>query len=174
VPHHKIEELIRRLPVAWTFLRASFFMQNLIGTHRVEIRDWSEIAVPVGRARTTFIDVRDIAAVAVRTLTEPNHENRAYTLTGPEALDYFQVADTLTQVLGRPIRYTRPSIPAFIVQQLRTGRPLGVVLVMAALYTLTRLGNARQVTPDVRDVLGREPVTFRAFAEDHRSCWVAS
>lgn len=172
VPHHKIEELLRSLPVRWTFLRASFFMQNLSTTHRAEIRDRGEIGLPVGRARTSFIDTRDIAAVAARMLTDDGRESRAYTLTGGEALDYYEVAATLSEVLGRPIRYTHPSIPAFVIQQRRAGRPLGFTLVMAALYTITRLGNASQVTPDVQQLLGRAPISFRAFAEEQRTCWL--
>ncbi|MCC7209163.1 MAG: SDR family oxidoreductase [Anaerolineae bacterium] len=172
VPHHKIELLLRGLPVRWTFLRASFFMQNLSTTHRAEIRDRGEIALPVGRARTSFIDARDIANVAARTLTESGHEDRAYTLTGSAAFDYYEVAGILSDVLGRPIRYTDPSIPAFILQQRRAGRPLGFTLVMAALYTITRFGNASQVTPDVQRVLGRAPISFHAFAEAHRACWL--
>ena len=42
-------------------------------------------------------------------LTQPGHTGRAYELTGPEALDYYQVADIFTCVLGRQISYARPT-----------------------------------------------------------------
>jgi uncharacterized protein YbjT (DUF2867 family) len=74
----------------------------------------NRIAVPVGRTKTTFIDVRDIAAVAVRVLTETGHENQRYTLTGSEALDYYEVAARLSAALGRTIRYTNPNVLAFL------------------------------------------------------------
>jgi uncharacterized protein YbjT (DUF2867 family) len=60
------------------FLRANFFMQNLSGTHREEIRDYNMIHLPVGRDKTSFIDVWDIAAVASKALTEIRNENKAY------------------------------------------------------------------------------------------------
>jgi uncharacterized protein YbjT (DUF2867 family) len=171
VPHHKIEKLIEGLGVRYTFLRASFFMQNLSTTQAAEIRQRSEIALPVGMAPTSFIDVRDIGAVAVRALTEDHHANQKYTLTGPEALDYFQVASKLSHALGQSIRYTHPSAARFIWRQLRTGNKVGYTLVVAGLYTLTRFGNAREVTRDVETVLGRPPITFDQFAQDYRACW---
>lgn len=174
VPHYKIEQLVLQTGVDYTFLRASFFMQNLSTTHRAEIRDHNEIALPVGQAKTSFIDVRDIAAVAVRVLTEPGHANRKYTLTGPEALDYTVVAHKLSTELGRPIRYTNPSVLAFLRRQLREGKKLPYALVVTALYTITRFGNAASVSDDVADILGRAPITFDQFAHDHRAAWTGT
>jgi uncharacterized protein YbjT (DUF2867 family) len=64
--------------MAYMFLRANFFMQNLSDTHREEIRDYNMIHLPVGRDKTSFIDVWDIAAVASKALTEIRNENKAY------------------------------------------------------------------------------------------------
>lgn len=171
VPHYKIEQLILDTGLSYTFLRASFFMQNLSTTHRAEIRDDHEIRVPVGKARTSFIDARDIAAVAVRALTEDDHKNKAYTLTGSEALDYYTVAETLSDVLHQPVHYTNPSIPRFFWQQIRKGGQFGYALVVTGLYTITRFGNAAQVSPDVERILGRQPISLRRFAEDYQECW---
>jgi len=171
VPHYKIEQLILASSVSYTFLRASFFMQNLSTTQAAEIRDRNEIGLPVGKAKTSFIDVRDIAAAAVCALTEERHLNKKYTLTGKEALSYDQVADKLSSVLGRLIRYTNPSLFTFIWRQLATGHKLGYTLVVAALYTITRMGNAQEVTHDVEAVLGRAPISFDQFAQDYRRSW---
>ena len=171
VPHYKIEQYIRSIGLDFTFLRASFFMQNLSTTHRAEIQQQNKIALPVGKSKTSFIDARDIGAVAARVLTEPGHVNRMYTLTGPEALDYYQVAQILTEVLGRPIRYTNPMIPAFVISQLRMNQKPGMVLVMTMLYTITRFGNAAEVTPDTEQILQRPPITFRQFATDFCHVW---
>jgi uncharacterized protein YbjT (DUF2867 family) len=171
VPHRKIEDMLRGSGVICTFLRAGFFMQNLSTTHRDEIRHENIIAVPVGKAQTSFIDTRDIAAVAVRALTESGHENKAYTLTGSEALSYYTVADILSSVLQRPIQYTNPSIFTFIRRQLARGQPLGFALVVTALYTITRFGKAKHVSADVEKLLGRKPIPFRQFAEDYAEVW---
>ena len=126
VPHYAIERSIEQLNIPAVFLRCSFFMQNLNTTHREDIRLRQRLFMPAGNGRTSFIDVRDIAAVAVKFLTEEYHQsqelseiNRAYQLTGPVALTYSEVATTFTNVLGRPIHYTNPSIPIFIWEMLR-------------------------------------------------------
>ena len=172
VPHRRIEERLEASELDWTFLRASFFMQNLSTTHRDEIRERDVIAVPAGRGKTSFIDVRDIAAVAVEALTTPGHAGRAYPLTGGEALDYAEVAHILSAVLGRPITYTNPSIPAFLLDTRRRNMPLAFALVMLGIYATARFGKAGLVTDDTARLLGRPPITMRQFAVDNRECWV--
>lgn len=173
VPHRWIEWYLQSLDMDWTFLRPSFFMQNLSTTHRAEIRDRDEIFVPAGEGATSFIDARDVAAVGARVLTGAGHARRAYALTGAEALTYAEVARILSDVLARPIRYHDPSLFAFVRRQLGQ-RPLGFVLVMAGIYLTARLGLAARATLDVERLLGRPPTTFRQFAEDYQSVWAPS
>jgi uncharacterized protein YbjT (DUF2867 family) len=171
VPHHKVEAYLRAREAPFTFLRPSFYMQNLNTTHRAEIRDDDEICVPVGNAKTSFIDVRDIGAVAAKTLTEPGHVGKAYALTGGEALDYYEVAELFTEVLGRTITYTDPSILAFIRRRRALGTPWKFVMVMVGLYTATRLGTADRVTGTVARFLGRPPLSLRQYIEDYAEVW---
>ena len=171
VPNRKVERALKGSDLAWTLLRPSFFMQNLSGTHRAEIRDRGELYVPAGRGRTAFVDARDVAAVAFRALAESGHEGRAYTLTGPAALSYAEVAQVLSDVLGRPVRYADPSLPAFWRRRRESGDPAAFVAVMAALYTVCRLGLAAGVTGELEGLLGRPATPLRAFAEDHRAVW---
>ncbi|MFN8514476.1 MAG: SDR family oxidoreductase [Chloroflexia bacterium] len=171
VPHRRIEDLLRASGLGWTFLRASYFMQNLSTTHRDEIRQRGEIFVPAGQGRTSFIDVRDIAAVAAKALTEPGHAGRAYPLTGAVALDYAIVAELLSAVLGRPVRYANPSPLAYARRLAGQGQPATYILVTTAIYLTARLGLAAGVTGDIARLLGREPITMRRFVEDHRALW---
>jgi uncharacterized protein YbjT (DUF2867 family) len=171
VPHYKVEQHILRVGLDYTFLRPSFFMQNLSGTHRDEIRERDEILVPAGRGKTSFVDVRDIAAVAALALNRDDHINTIYELTGDTALSYDEVAAHLSAALGRPITYSAPSLLKFIRYQRLRGTVWPFVLVMAGIYTTARLGLAARVTGDVRRLLGRDPITFRQFAEDYKGCW---
>lgn len=171
VPHARIEKSMLAAGIPYTFLRPSFFMQNLSTTHRLDIKDHNDIFVPAGRGTTSFIDVRDIAAVAVKTLTEDGHLHRAYPLTGDVALDYYQVADIFTQVLGRRIVYPNPSIPAFIRRMRGRGLNWSYIAVMIGIYTTARLGMAGGVTPDTRVMLGRPTIPMQQFIVDHRDCW---
>jgi len=172
VPHYKVEQYLRSSGIAYTFLRASFFMQNLSGVHRAEIRDRDEIYVPVGNGKTSFIDVRDIAAVAVKTLTETGHESQAYELTGPEALDYYQVADILSNILGRKITYRNPSVSAFVWKSLLQSTPLSLTLIMSYLYTQTKRGMSEKVTGTVKEILGRHPGSLEEFVKKSRQKWI--
>ena len=87
VPHRKIEDRLCASGLAWTFVRAAYFMQNLSTTHAPEIRELDEIWVPAGRgSRTAHVDARDVAAVAARALVEDGHAGMAYTPTGPAAV----------------------------------------------------------------------------------------
>ncbi|POH71231.1 NAD(P)-dependent oxidoreductase [Cryobacterium zongtaii] len=173
VPHAAIEAWLRDSGVAWTFVRASFFHQNLSTTHLTDIRDRDEIMVPARNGATAFVDVEDVGAVAAAALLDPSaHVNTAWTVTGNEALTYAQIAEILTHELGRPIRYARPGILRYIVHARRKlGMPWGMVLVTAAIYTTARLGLAAGLTDDVRQVLGRDPVGFAVFAHRDRSVW---
>jgi uncharacterized protein YbjT (DUF2867 family) len=179
VPHRWIEEKLKSLGrtgaagprPTWTFLRPSFFLQNLSTTHRAEIRERNEIFVPAGTGRTSFIDARDVAAAAVTALTEDGHAGAAYSLTGPDALTYGEVASILTDVLDRPIRYADPSVLAFIRRQRRGGRPWPLVLVMTGIYLTARFGLAGRVTDDLQHLLERTPRTVRDFAEDYADVW---
>jgi len=174
-PHHKIEQLIVEANLPFTFLRPSFFMQNLSTTHRDEIRLHNEIFVPAGNGRTSFIDARDIGAVAALALTNQTSEfiYRSYELTGSEALTYTEVAQTLTEVLGRKITYKNPSVLHFIWQKWRKENiPLGFTMIMVGLYTVAKLRKAAALTQETERLLNRPPRTFRQFAEANRSVWL--
>lgn len=170
IPHFWNERHLRDTPVAHTVLRASFFCQNLHEVHGRAIRDDGEIPVPAGDGETSFVDARDVAAVAARVLSEGSHRGRALDVTGPTAVDYQTVAQTLSSVLRRPITYTDPSVPAFLWRA-RSEHGRGFALLMVGIYTTARLGLASRVSDDAREVLGREPREFRAYAVDYAAAF---
>ncbi len=171
VPHAAVEKLLIEGAVPYTLLRAGFFMQNLSTTHRADIVEHDDVFVPAGKGKTAFVDTRDLAAVAALALTEPGHENKAYPLTGGESLDYSAVAAILSEVLGRPITYSDPSLLRFAWRMHERGHAWAYVGVMSAIYTTTRLGMAATVHPDLAQLLGRQPITFRQFAEETADAW---
>ena len=170
VPHYKVEQWLTASGLDYTFLRCSFFMQNLNTTHLAEIRDQDEIFIPVGDAKTSFLDVRDIGAVAALALTHPGHEKKAYDLTGSEALDYYHVADLFTKILGRKITYKNPSSLAFFSRQAK-GSNLMFATVTTWLYGNTRKGMAETVTGEVKRLLGSEPIKLQQYIQDYKDYW---
>lgn len=173
VPHAAVERWLRESGLSWTFLRASFFMQNLTGPHGSDIQRRSEILVPAGCGATAFVDAADVAQVAAAALLHPEtHRGRVWTPTGPEALRYDQVAEILSRELGRPIAYRRPGLVRYAVHARRTLRmPLPMVAVTSVIYTAARLGLADDLTDDVRTVTGRRPTDLREFAQREAGRW---
>ena len=173
VPHAQLERWLRESGLAWTFVRPSFFMENLSTTHAADLRDRDSIDVPAGGGATAFVAADDVAAVAAAALLDPStHEGKAWTPTGSEALTYDEVAGILTDVLGRPIRYTRPGALRYLRHASRTlGMPRGMALVTTAIYTVARLGRAGGLTDDVQRVTGHPPTVLCDWARAHRAAW---
>lgn len=167
VPHHGIERRLRASGLRCVYLRPGFFMQNLSTTHLADIRDRGEICVPAGGGATSFIGVRDIAEAAAVLLADEEPRRNAYTITGPEALRYDQVAEELSRATGRRIVYTRPSGGAFARRMREAGHPEAFITVMRGIYLVARLRMAGGVTGEFEELVGRPPRTFRRFAEDH-------
>lgn len=171
VPHAKVEQFLIQSGVPNTLLRCGFFMQNLGTTHRADLVEYDDIFIPAGQGATAFIDARDIGAVAALVLSEPGHENKAYVLTGNEALTYGEVAEMMTEELARPITYSDPSMLAFARRMRKRGYPWGYITVMEGIYLTTRFGMAATIAPDVTDLLGRPPTKMRNYIRDYRDTW---
>lgn len=172
VPHHAIERLLVASGIPSVMLRPTFFMQNLSGEHLPEIRDHSEIRVPAGSARINFIDAADIGAVAATLLSAPVQPGvRHLDLSGPSSWTFHQIADALSEELGRPIRYRHPGPIRFAASKVLGGTPLGFAVVMALLYTASRGGSADITTPVVAEMLGRPPGDLRGFIRRNRDLW---
>ncbi len=172
VPHYKVETYLEQANLQTTFLRCSFFMQNLNTTHRKEIKERSEIFVPVGNAKTSFIDVRDIGAAAAVALSQDGYVGRNYDLTGGEALDYWQATEIMSETLGRKIEYRNPNAFHFLFETVRRGTPFMFALVMTMLYTSTRSGMADIVTHELETLTGRKPISFKQYVVDYRESWL--
>lgn len=173
VPHAKLEAWLRGSGLDWTFVRPSFFMENLSTTHRSDIAGRGVLMVPAGGGRTSFVAASDVAAVACAALIDPAaHRDVAWTPTGPEALTYQEVARILSEVLGRRITYGRPGLVRYARHARRElGMAWPMVLVTSGIYTVARVGRAGGLTDDVRRVTGRDPVAFREWAAAHTEAW---
>lgn len=167
-PHHQIENMIQQHDIPYTFIRPSFFMQNLSSTHQYDIQVNHDLFIPAGHAKTSFIDTRDIADVAAVCLTDAQYVNQKLDITGPAALTYDEIATIMTQILNTPITYSRPSLLKFRHVMRKRGLPKDFVNVMVMLYLITQLGNAKTVNDTVQRVLNRAPRDIQTFISDYR------
>ncbi len=170
-PHFKVEEYLREIGAPATMLRPNFFMQNLNTFYREEIADQSEIYLPAGHGRTAFVDVRDIGDAAGEVFSDEAHIGQAYTLTGPEALDYWQVAELISAAVGRPIHYANPSPRQYACRLEARGLARSFIAVQQVLYYVVRHNLSAEVTPDLEQLLGHFPRTLSDYARDCRGCW---
>lgn len=101
-------------------------MQNVSGIHSVEIREKNEIFIPAGDSKTSFIDAGDIGLSVATVLHEPEtYKNAAHTITGADALTYYEVAEILSRVTGRKITYAKPGYMKYrrhYIKQIEKGR----------------------------------------------------
>lgn len=167
-PHHKIEQMILDLELPYTFIRPSFFMQNLNTTHREDLQKSHDLFVPAGNSRTSFIDTRDIGEIASIALLDDQYINQKLNITGPMALSYSDIAQIMTKTLGTTYTYSHPSLLKFRKVMLQRGLKKDFVNVMVMLYLITQLGNAKEVTDTAAKVLGHKPRNIQNFIEDYK------
>jgi uncharacterized protein YbjT (DUF2867 family) len=167
--HRPVEKAIESSGIAWTFLRPNGFMQNVVTFMGDTIRSEGAFYSASGEAKISHVDVRDIAAVAVRALTEPEHELKVYDLTGPQALTYDEVATELSNVLGRPISHINLSLEDLKSGMLAAGTPEWLADFLLDLECYYREQRASKITNDIKKVIGRDPNRFEQFARDFAS-----
>ena len=168
--HAEAEDYLEASGVAWTHLRPCMFMQNLLGS-ATSIAGEDAFYAPLGDARVALVDVRDIAAVAVKTLTERGHEGKAYTITGPEALTYREVAAKLAAALGKPVRYVDVPPEQFKQSLLGAGMPEWSADALLEIFEHVVKPLGAEVTNVIAEVAKKAPITFDQFARDHAAAF---
>jgi uncharacterized protein YbjT (DUF2867 family) len=167
--HRPVEQAIESSGMTWTFLRPNGFMQNVITFMSETIKAESAFYSASGEAKIAHVDVRDIAAVAVKALTEPTHVGKAYTLTGPETLTYDDLAQELSVALGRSISHISLSHEDLKYGMLAEGMPEAIADRMLDLERYYRENQASRITNDIKQVTGREPRRFAQYICDYAS-----
>ncbi|MFV8834933.1 SDR family oxidoreductase [Aquisalimonas sp. APHAB1-3] len=167
--HREIELRIQETGMVWTFLRPNYLMQNFITLMGHDIRNDDAFYDSIGDARVSRIDTRDVSHVAARVLTESGHDNRAYELSGPEAITHHDAAEVLSEVLGRRIRYVELDDDSFRRRLIAQGVPEDFAGFVEDVNRRNRNGETHDdtVTDNVRNILGREPTPFLRFCQDH-------
>jgi uncharacterized protein YbjT (DUF2867 family) len=172
--HAESEDYIKSSGMPYTFLRPNGFMQNLINYNATTINANNAFYGCQGEGKVSQVDLRDVAAVAVKALTEDRHQGMTYTLTGPRALTNAELAQILSDDLGREIRYIDMPGEQFKQALLAAGRPEWSANGLIDLQQHYRSGGASAVTNDVEQLLRRKPRSFEQFSRDHASTFQAA
>lgn len=172
IHHYKNEKLIKKHAVPYTFLRAGYFMQNLNDFLLDELVASNRIYVPAGKGRTSFVDARDLGEAAACAFAHPDrHIGKSYVLTGDEAPNFYGVAEVMSDVLGKPITYTNPTVKEFKDFMIRKGVDPGFVNVVVGIHFPTKLGLAKGIAYDYEKMTGLKPTKIKSYIEDFKSCW---
>ncbi|MEU8689922.1 NmrA family NAD(P)-binding protein [Streptomyces sp. NPDC048665] len=165
-------DLASRHGITHSVLRPAWVMQNFADDHLPVID--GVITAPSAGGREAFVDAADIAAVAAETLLAPEtHAGATYSLTGPQALTFQDIADTIAFVSGRPVTYSDIDQEVWINGALAAGVPADFAVMMRWLTGAIVAGNGATPTGDIEKVTGRPATTFREFAECTAHAWTS-
>jgi uncharacterized protein YbjT (DUF2867 family) len=170
-PLRKAELHLERSGLAWNVIRPNWFMQNFNTFWLHGIQQQGQIFLPVSQAKGSFIDARDIAAVAAKLLTGSQFDNAEFDLTGSEAFDHDQVAAVLSQAAGRSISYTEISPEAMREGLLGAGLPADYAEFLLLILGFFKLGYSERTTDSVQRITGAAPRSLAQYAQDYRMHW---
>ena len=162
--HYGTEQHIASLGIGWTFLRPNYYMQNML-MYSGSIARTNSFALPLGDAKTAMIDARDVGEVAAVVLTTEGHAGQTYRLTGPELIDFYEVAARMSAVLDRPLSYVAQSPEAFrevLGQFIQSAWQLDAV---CELFAEIAAGSLEEQTSTTADLLGRPAVSLNTFTQ---------
>lgn len=159
----RAEAVLETSGLDWNVVRANWFMQNFSEGFMIEGILNGRLVLPAGQTVEPFIDVDDIADVAVAALTRPDLRNRLFEVSGPRALTFEQCAAEISHAVGYPVSYTQVPINDFIKALRDQGVPEDVLWLMRELFTVVFDGRNSNPTSGVEDALGRPATDFSEY-----------
>ncbi|EJM62369.1 putative nucleoside-diphosphate sugar epimerase [Pseudomonas sp. GM50] len=163
VEAEQAERVIQNSGVDWTILRASWFSQNFSEAHFLEPILQGELVLPVGNIAEPFVDVEDIAEIAVEALTKPGHSGQLYELTGPRALTFAEAVNEIARETQRDIQFI--AVPPQAYRQALEQEQLPAQLIDLVLYLFTTVLDGRNtpIADGVQRALGRPARDFTDY-----------
>lgn len=163
--HRRIERYLENCGVAYTILRPNMYMQNFL---RFMQPSGGFLFLPLNSAKVSYVDARDIAAVAAAIITNGDkYVNTMFEVTGPTALSIEHVAESITRVTGHHIGYVALQEETAFHMMESLGFPVWIINVLLELFAQQRMGYNESVTDTVVEMLGRKALPFEVFALDH-------
>jgi uncharacterized protein YbjT (DUF2867 family) len=164
--HRKVEEKLKSTRLTWTILRPNSFHQNVVAFFAPTIRTRGVFYSSMRDSKNSFLDVRDIAVVAARSLAGGEHAGKIYELNGPEAIDYTELAQKISKV-GREVKYVDIPMDAQRKALLEQGMPEWLVTALLDLQQYYLSGKGGETDGLLRRLLGRAPITMDEFLKEN-------
>lgn len=172
-PLRQVEIHLEKSGLSYNIIRPNWFMQNFNTYWLHGILTQSQILLPVASAKGSFIDARDIAAVAAVLLTTDQFNNQDFDLTGSESLDHNQVASLLSKATNKKISYQEITPSQMFEGLLAAGLPRPYSEFMLMILDFFKQGYAERKTDAVEKITGRKPISFATYANDFKKAFVS-
>jgi uncharacterized protein YbjT (DUF2867 family) len=163
--HAAIEDALRASGLPHTLIRPQSLMQNTL-MFAPTVAAVGKIYQPFKEGKVGMIDARDVGEVAAKILTEPGHDGKVYTLTGPAAISLGDVAQALSEVLGKDVRYVDVSPEVAKAAMLRRGVPEWLADALNEYASAHSEGYSDFTTHDAEQLTGHPATSYRQFARD--------
>jgi uncharacterized protein YbjT (DUF2867 family) len=164
--HGITDDEILRSGLTYTILRPPFFMQNLLFLAARTIATRNKLCFGAGDGRLGMVDRRDVVECAERCVVSDEYDGEIVTLTGPESLGFREIADRLTEVIRRPVRYVPVSPDAVEQSVCAMGLHEWYAGVMRDLCLAYGRNWGDVITNGVQRITRRAPRAFDAFARE--------
>ena len=161
------EQVVIHSGLEYTIVRANWFNQNFSENFLLEPIVQGVVALPMAEAKIPFVDVRDIAEVAAKALTEEGHHGAIYELTGDQTYTFGEVIAEIAKATDRDINFIPLGIEAYVAELNKIGLDKDFVWLIGYLFTEV-LGNPDNsiITHDIEKVLGRKSIAFSEFIKE--------
>ncbi len=160
------ERIVQEAGVEWTVVRASWFMQNFSEGEFLGMVLDGAITLPASEVPEPFIDINDIADVAVAALTEEGHAYEIYEVTGPRMLTFNELAQEISKAVGREVQFIQVPKEAFAGAIAESGAPDDIAWLLNYLFETVLDGRNAYLCDGVQRALGREPRGFSDYARE--------
>lgn len=180
VPHFvskaAIETAIAASGIPYTILRPNNFYQNDVRFLEA-ITKHGVYPAPIGSIGLSRVDVRDVGLAALNAFTQPGHENRTYTLAGPEPITGESSAALWTKALGREVRYAGDDLVSWAKNLLSFGIPAWMVYDFGLMYDMFQKKGflaTPKMLEETRTALGRDPLAYADYVNGLAASLAAS
>jgi uncharacterized protein YbjT (DUF2867 family) len=164
--HRQVENKLNATKIARCILRPNSFTQNVVTYIAPSIREQGAFYGAMGNARTSYVDVRDIAVVAAKALRGGAHDGKVYELNGPEALSYPELAEKISRQTGTAARYVDIPAEAQRKAMLEQGMPEWQVTTLLELQEYYTGGQGGSLDGMLEELLERPPITMDQFLKE--------
>lgn len=161
--HVFTEDFLLKSGIDYTILQntlymdfAPFFMGDKVLEHKM-------VYLPSGDGKVAFLLRSEMAEIAANILTSEGHENKIYTISSEAAYSYGDIANMISEITGKDIKFVSPPVDEFVKTMQKAGVPEEMIGMSVGFAQAIENGEFETVNPEISKLLGRKPVTMKDF-----------